>query len=430
MVRRALLPAAVCVCIGVTAFGQVADPLERRAHDIAAFFGGAGEQYQDVFSDEFLAQVPPSQLDAIFSDLSTRTGSVTSVAFVSRSSDTTGRFRLHTDKGFAVPVDIVIDGDPPHLIAGLWLSPPIPLAPSFDELVAEFGALHGTVGFVAARLSPAPGVVASLASDTSLALGSGFKLFVLSALHNAIVDGDLGWDTVVRLDPDWKSLPSGLMQDWPDHAPVTIHTLASLMISRSDNTATDALIYLLGRERVEAEVKRIAPQSASRNLPFLTTLEMFQLKSEPGGERARRYLSGDPKQRRQILEEDTLPAPDSLSPFHRPTLIDQIEWFASASEMAALLGDLRSRFDGAHGEPLRSILAINPGLVVDDAEWPYIGFKGGSEPGVLHLSYLLQDASGGWWALIATWNDTEATVDTETLVGLIQRATDLLTESE
>ena len=71
-------------------------------------------------------------------------------------------------------------------------------------------------------------------------------------LREEVEAGRRAWDEVVRLEEAWKSLPSGLLQGWPEGSPLTLHTLAALMISLSDNTATDALIALLGRERLEA----------------------------------------------------------------------------------------------------------------------------------------------------------------------------------
>ena len=74
-----------------------------------------------------------------------------------------------------------------------------------------------------------------------------------------------------------RRLHTSLQGDWSSDvcssdlgAPITIHTLASLMISESDNTATDALIDLVTRNSVET----ISP----RNRPFMTTREFFQLK--------------------------------------------------------------------------------------------------------------------------------------------------------
>ncbi len=430
MAARAVVLAALSWCVAVTAAAQDVDPLEERANDVAELFGAEEPAYDELFSTAFLDQVPPDQLDTIFGDFHSRTGGVTAVVPAERPSPTSGRFRLHTDGGFAVPIDLAIAPEPPHKIVGLWLSAPVPLAASFDELVAEIEALPGKIGFTATRLDPDPQVMTHLNADVPLALGSAFKLFVLAALHEAIVEGELAWDTVVELDPRWKSLPSGILQTWPDEAPLTIHTLASLMISRSDNTATDALIHVLGRERVEAQVERHAPRSAPRNRPFLTTRELFQLKNEPEGERTQQFLAADASQRRTLLDEGGWPPVDSLKPFPdgAPTLVEELEWFASAREMALLLDHLRKQFDDPHGSELKGILTINPGINLDELAWPYIGFKGGSEPGVLNLSYLLRSGSGVWYAVVASWNNPEDVVQTETLVGLAQRAIELLVE--
>src|SRR5215472_9459217 len=110
----------------------------------------------------------------------------------------------------------------------------------------------------------------AIEADTALAVGSTFKLAALATLRSDVDKKKRSWKDVVELRPEAKSLPSGVLQDWPDHAPLTLYTLAALMISQSDNTATDALIGLLGREKVEA--------FASRNKPYLTTREMFVLK--------------------------------------------------------------------------------------------------------------------------------------------------------
>lgn len=405
---------------------QDSDPLERRARDVAALFSEAGEAYAQYFDDAFLEQVPPDQLDAIFSDLRSRTGPVSAVVPAERRSATSGQFRFHTEGGFSVPVDLAINPQPPHRIMGLWLSAPVPLSSTFDALHDRLAQLPGTVGMIAMRLAPEPAVIAELNADTSLALGSAFKLFVLAEVERAVADGALRWDSVLILQPEWRSLPSGILQNWPDGAPITIHTLASLMISLSDNTATDALIHILDRDRVESAVERLAPASADRNRPFLTTREVFQLKSEPESELTERYLAADADARRQILAEEGLPPTESLMPFAdgMPALIRELEWFASAREMAGVLDVLRTGDD----DVAREIMAINSGIQLDDDAWPYIGFKGGSEPGVLNLSYLLRSASGEWYAVVATWNDPSAPVQTETLVGLVQRAIELLND--
>ena len=122
-------------------------------------------------------------------------------------------------------------------------------------------------------------------ADAPLAVGSAFKLAVLKAVAQAVQQKRLAWDQVVRLDPAWRSLPSGVLQSWPGGTPVTIETLADMMISVSDNTAADALIALAGRGAVQT----VSP----RNTPFLTTREACVLKGSANGDLRARWLAGE-----------------------------------------------------------------------------------------------------------------------------------------
>lgn len=55
------------------------------------------------------------------------------------------------------------------------------------------------------------------------------------------------------------------------------------------------------------------------------------------------------------------------------------------------------------------------------ADWSYIGYKGGSEPGVLNLTWLLCDTGGEWRVLSMSWNNPEALVDADTFELIAQR---------
>jgi len=52
-------------------------------------------------------------------------------------------------------------------------------------------------------------------------------------------DGTISWDTPVTIDDALDSLPSGDTQDLEPGAERTVRELAEVMISVSDNTATD-----------------------------------------------------------------------------------------------------------------------------------------------------------------------------------------------
>ena len=59
------------------------------------------------------------------------------------------------------------------------------------------------------------------------------------------------------------------------------------------------------------------------------------------------------------------------------------------------------------------MLSQNPGIAIDKAEFPWVGFKGGSEPGVMTLSWLLQRADGRWFAVSLFYADESAPIDDE-----------------
>ena len=45
-----------------------------------------------------------------------------------------------------------------------------------------------------------------------------------------------------------------------------------------------------------------------------------------------------------------------------------------------------------HGDaPMRGVLAVNPGIPSAQKGRRWVGFKGGSEPGVINLSFLLEN---------------------------------------
>ncbi|HEU4614518.1 MAG TPA: hypothetical protein VFS15_20625, partial [Kofleriaceae bacterium] len=77
--------------------------------------------------------------------------------------------------------------------------------------------------------------------------------------------------------------------------------------------------------------------------------------------------------------------------------------------------------------PLLDVLSINPGIPIDKAQWPYIGFKGGSEPGVINLTWLLRRADDKWFVVTLTANsDAGGTVPEDKLLGVATGALELL----
>ena len=87
---------------------------------------------------------------------------------------------------------------------------------------------------------------------------------------------------------------------------------------------------------------------------------------------------------------------------------------------------LRIESQDQKAEHLRGVLGINPGLDINRKVWSYVGYKGGSESGVLNMTYLLRHKNGEWYAISASWMRTDAAVELVILAGLIERAIQLL----
>jgi beta-lactamase class A len=407
--------------------------LESRAAEVQRMISASPEWADGLFDAAFLQAVPPAQVAQISKSLHSNYGAITEMRIDARESPWSGKLSALTDKGFTIPVSLTLDASPPHAVVGLWFGQPVPRIEDWAALVKRLRALHGDVSFGAWKLGETLEPLAELESDRPLALGSAFKLYVLGALARELESGALRADSTVELRAAWRSLPSGRLQDWPAGLPMTVSSLAAAMISESDNTATDHLLFALGRAKVEAMLPAMGNEHAARSLPFLGTAEMFRLKLAGDGALADAYAGLDESARRAFLAERVTPEAVPLSALEsaaggwtKPRHVDDVEWFGSARDMARAMDWLRLATAGEHAALLRGVLAINPGITVDRGVFPYAGFKGGSEPGVVQMCFLLQHSSGDWYALCAGWNDTRRLVDETEFAGLVARAIELV----
>ena len=307
--------------------------------------------------------------------------------------------------------------------------PATPAGPSAAEqvpaLFGEIVGLPGEVSLAAARLEETgPANFLTQKAERPLAIGSAFKLFVLAELVREVKAGERRWSDVVPLGS--TSLPSGLLQDWPEGSPITLHSLAALMISRSDNSAADTLLAVLGREKVEALLPALGVAAPALNRPFLSTREAFILKlGDPA--LLRRWTGADEAGRRALLDGELAALEAAkLDPARftgRPLAIGEAEWFASPADLVRTLDWLRRSGDAT----ALDLLAINPGLAPALAkDFAYFGFKGGSEPGVLNMSFLLRSRTGRWMAVSATWNNSAAPLDEPRFAALMSRLVGLM----
>jgi beta-lactamase class A len=403
--------------------------LEKRASDVAKLFRSDPGGYSELFTAEFLSKVPTSQLTAIFKEYYTNLGKCIEVKPVEIKSKQIGKFTFYFEKGFSVPVDVVITAEEPYMIAGLLIGLPVRLSQTLTDIVEEIKKLPEKTAFLAAKLENEKILpIVSHNADQQMAIGSTFKLYVLAALIRDINMRKRRWDETVTLQEQAISLPSGILQNWPVGSPLTLHSLASLMISQSDNTATDQLLQVLGRQKVEEILYLTNHSQPEKNIPFLSTLELFKMKGDKTGRLVEKFIAAtDTTQKRKLLETEVAQFDREKIEFTglgKPKMIDKIEWFASADDLAKVLNwILKNTKTNVKG---LQILSINPGLDIPRERWNYVGYKGGSEPGVLNMSYLLQSNKGEWYVVIATWNNEQESLEESKLFSLMIRTMQIL----
>jgi beta-lactamase class A len=248
--------------------------------------------------------------------------------------------------------------------------------------------------------------IAARNADLPLAVGSSFKMALLLTLKKQVQAGRYRWTDVVRMKSHWK-VPGGVLYDWPDGTPVTLETLGGFMISHSDNTATDAVMDVVGREHAE--------RYTGRNRPLLSTHDLFFFKDLRHREWLERYRRAGVAERRAILAQVAkmpLDLANAAGP-SGPYALD-LEWHFTNRELCGIVAQIADL----------DIMGIQT-FSANRADWARVAFKGGSEPGVVSTTFWLTARDGRTYCVSASWNNDRATVDNDywkdLMAGLLSR---------
>ena len=419
MTRYWFLALLIFLGSGAPALAQreASPALRERADQVVTLLRGQGDP-AEMFTPAFLAEVPVAQLRTIAGQLVSQYGAVQGLERLDAASPQAGVMHVTLERA-TLHIQIIVEPQAPGRIGGLLVTGADMRGDSLTAIVDEIRALPGRTAFSVARLGDAaPVVLASLEPDRALAIGSAFKLFILAELSRQVAAGERRWSDVVPLDR--RSIPSGNLQNWPRGSPVTLHTLASLMISVSDNTATDVLLHTLGRANVERMMTTIGIADAVRNRPLLSTLELAAIKTAPAPA-LNLWRQADEAGRRRLLGEYAQADASriDIARFSGNPLNLDVEWFASPSDMVRVMDWLRRNGD----DTATAILAINSGLGPQlRGALAYVGYKGGSEPGVLNLNWLVRNRAGIWHVVTGSWSNPDAPLEEQRFIGLLARA--------
>ncbi|MBD7980726.1 serine hydrolase [Oerskovia merdavium] len=374
------------------------------------------------FARSFLDQVPAAQLVPVLDQLRADREWVPVSADVVDADEKQAALTIVGASGQYFTMQIGVDADSriETLFFGPGDDPHREPAASWDELGERLDAVDAQSSLLVAQVldngtcqavEEAPG---GTDPDEVLPLGSIFKLYVLGAVSQAVEAGTLTWDDELTVTDDVRSLPSGQLQDAPTGTVVTVREAAGLMISISDNTATDLLVQAVGRDVVERAQAELGHADPSLNTPFLTTRDAFTI-AWGSPSQATGWAAAGTAERRALL--DALPGgPLDVDPagVTTPVWQDDVDWFATSSDLCAAHVWLHDR--GEQDPVVREVLSVNPGIEVDATAWPYVAFKGGSAPGVLAGSWLAEDAEGDTYVVTVQLAATDPAVLADPMV--------------
>lgn len=426
--RAAALGAALLFwLLPALAFAQSAPPssqmVARSSELLRILIGDSGEEA--FFAPSFVQAVPLSQFRSLTAQLRSQYGEPLLISQIAAKNANQADVTIGYERA-QVSMRLVLDAPAPHRVIGLLVTSVEIRGDALQTVLRELSALDGDVAVQAVQFSGGQfRELAALAPEQRLAVASVSKLYILGALAQDVRRGVRRWDEIVPLTD--KSLPSGMLQDWPDGTPLTLQSLVTLMIAISDNSAADTLVRYIGRDRIAAFARQNGHGEPDALLPFLTTLELFALKMPQNADLARRYAQANESEQAALLAGNqqrlTRGNVDAANLTNTPKRIDSIEWFAAPADINRLLLQLASEPDPV----VRAILTINPLIGLGDAgRWQWLGAKNGFEPGVMSLAFVGQSRTGSVIVLSASWNNAREPLDNARFQALIGRMLNLL----
>ncbi|MBF0362080.1 MAG: serine hydrolase [Oligoflexia bacterium] len=403
-------------------------------------------EYKKYFTPDFINSVPYEDLIVIFHNLAKKYGRCKQIK-ISTPDGIHGTFMAITDKEFSLKFSMALqinETASQFLISGLFFKGNLTPSIHFNDLTDLKKSLEKLAGNVSAKIkilnqddkSKLANDLFSYNSDVKMALGSTFKLYVLGSLADKIKNSELKWNQEFPIKEELKSLPSGVLQNQENGKMLSLLAYARYMISISDNTATDHLINIIGKEYIENNLTSKIDESSNinsfvtSNIPFLTTLEMFKFRALYNNEQAQKYSTSTSLERKMLLSEiNSNPLNKQelyklLQDWNTPKQHNFIEWFSSTNDMCNTMDWLLKKEDNT----LLAILSLNtPFIDLEyNSNFEYAGYKGGSEPGVINMTYLLKTKNNKWISFSIGQNNLSENINDDAFSEIVHATLELI----
>lgn len=370
-------------------------------------------QFEQRFSPSFRAAISAERVRQILVSIFQQDGSCQNISVISKDQikNKTVKIKMKTQTTNQ-KVKLVVDDQ--GLISGLMFDGSDKTQEHITDiktLATAYEKIGPIYSVVLNDLETSSNLI-SVNENIPIALGSEFKLYILNRLVLDIFEKKYQWSDEIKLDEAQKSFPSGVMQNWPAGKSYSIEQYAGLMISKSDNTATDHLINFIGRVRIEESMRGLN-SFLEQTLPFMKTMDLFRVRTL-NEDQVNKYMNLGYEQRIEFLStlEKSTSREDIMKNLKdSPEDIAKIEWFASTQDICRVVQKLyeSSKADSK----VLNIMSLSVPFVwlEDDADFDYVGYKGGSEPGVMTMTFLLKSKKQKWYCLSMGINNSQRDFD-------------------
>lgn len=311
---------------------------------------------------------------------------------------------------------------------------------SLEQAADRFVALSDGPGLLVATINAQNQcqLVTGRDATTPRSTASIFKLWILAGVADALDERVIFHDQVVALDGS-KQVAGGPLSREPAGLPMSVDRLATLMMGVSDNTATDMLLALSGRDRIDSLHAEYGHATPELMAPQLGISEQFHLFFSFPMAEALEYVNGTESFQRDFLANRIVPLGASGSGgggyFNESLFIDGA-WQASPMDICGNFARHRQHAPGSD-----AALLVDRALQTSAAQpnvrehWDRVWYKGGNLESsvngqlVLTHAFMLESAGRDPVVVVAMANNSSGQIDVfdvQSVVGrLLQLATGL-----
>ena len=302
-------------------------------------------------------------------------------------------------------------------------------AAKFHGLSAAPALLVGRIGVDGHCRAIVDDAASSLRATASI-----FKIWVLGGVGRAVADGLVGTGEGVPMVAS-ELAPGGTINTEPAGTVFTVAELATLMMAISDNTATDLLHELVGREWIGAVIDDFGVAAPDVLKPLLGISEQFHLFRSFPLDTSLAYINGSEAFQQQFLDEQIVPlGPQSGGAYFHTQLLTSGTWRATPLDVCAAFAHLRRLPQGSDAIAMVD-RALGSQAAQPDvrAAWDRVWYKGGSlatDAGyhVLTHAWMLENAGEDPYVVVAMSNSDGGGIDPYKVQSVTGRILQLLSQ--